>query len=96
MSYDISAEEFRKKYCQSLEDMSEEEREGVYLGRWESFEKDELIHKKLQEYYDLTPNEVSNKRAHELYKEFLHWAKTRGYSREDITRARRSKLGGDI
>ncbi len=68
--------------------MNKEEFQKLYFGTWEPCAKSEALHQKLQEYYDATPDSVSNKVVMSLYKEFLNWAKECGFTQEEILTVR--------
>ena len=47
------------------------------------------LRNRLATYYQRTSNSVSNKQAGALYREFIGWAKSCGYTQEEINRAKR-------
>ena len=43
-------------------------------------------------YYQQTPWEMSNKTAYKYLREFKKWCKERGYTQEEINKAKRARL----
>lgn len=58
-------------------------------GRFEPDEKYILLVNRLQQYYDDTPDSMSNRNATLLWKKFIQWCNERGYTRDEINKAKR-------
>lgn len=62
-----------------------------YFCIWKLDPRDTAIQDRLQQYYDETPDHVCNREAWKRWVEFKRWCAERGYTREDINRAKRAK-----
>jgi hypothetical protein len=62
--------------------------EKQYLGDFQVTEREIKLHEKLEDYYSRTGNEVSNKNAMVIWKEFKTWADNHNYSSKEINIAR--------
>ena len=48
------------------------------------------LHERLELYYRQTPDEMDNRTAMGYWKEFKRWCAERGYTQEEINRAKRN------
>ena len=63
------------------------------LGEFKPDERAIELHDRLQQYYNETPDSMSNKGASPKWQAFLMWCDMRGYTREEINNAKRQNYG---
>ena len=69
--------------------MNSDEFNKLYMCTFEPDQRQIALHETLAEYYRLTPDNVSNVEAGKHYRKFYEWAKSSGYTPEEINRAKR-------
>ncbi len=60
----------------------------MYQCTFELAQRELDIDAKLCEYYDNTPDSMSNKGARVHWDNFMHWCTTMGYSKQEVTSAK--------
>ena len=65
----------------------------LYLGEFTTCERDEVLYKRLAQYYLSPPDSVGNAKASKLYREFCLWASNNGYTKDDVSRAKMMVCG---
>lgn len=70
----------------------EEEFKKYYLSEFKPDMRAVKLHDRLQQYYNETPDSMSNKYALPKWQNFLMWCNEHGYTREEINRAKMEKF----
>lgn len=52
--------------------------------------RDIALRVRLEQYYSITPDSMPNQIAFEYYLEFMRWCAKRGYTQDEINKARRN------
>lgn len=71
--------------------MSPDEFNRFYFGTFEPDTRTIELQDRLQQYYNETPDHVSNKEAYVKWKEFKEWALYNGYTTDEINKAKRAR-----
>ncbi len=71
-------------------DISKAEFERQIMGDFTPSQRDIDLHERLAQYYRDTPRSMSNTESRPISKAFTKWRKERGYTNDDVNRAKKS------
>lgn len=64
---------------------------GLFHQKFEINTRDSRLQDRLQQYYDETPDSMSNKDAMVKWREFKEWCRIEGYTPEEINKAKQAR-----
>jgi hypothetical protein len=70
--------------------MNKQEFESLYLGNFKPDQRYIDLYERLSLYYKQTPDQMDNRTAMGYWREFKRWCAERGYTQEEINRAKRN------
>ena len=62
----------------------------LLYGEFKPDERQIELHKRLEQYYRDTPDEMDNRTAMKYYREFKQWCDDCGYTQDEVNRAKRN------